>query len=217
MHPDFWNLVFLAGFIVYIVIRGVYKERTKRVVKEVRRVDALEITLMALVVPGSLLLPVLYFFTPWLAFADYRLPAFAPWCGAILMIAALWLFWRSHADLGLNWSQTLELRKDHQLVKDGVYRSIRHPMYAAILLWDVAQALLLANWLAGWFALAAFSLMAVLRTPREERMMCDFFGDEYRDYMRRTGRFFPRLNTPIYGPADRDKEETRIPHRNRGR
>jgi protein-S-isoprenylcysteine O-methyltransferase Ste14 len=187
-----WNLVFLVCFIVYVVIRGVFKQRTKANVPALRRVDALEMTLLIIVIPGGLFLPVVYLFTPWLAFADYRLPTFAPWCGTVLMIAALWLFWRSHVDLGLNWSQTLELRQGHQLVKQGVYRSIRHPMYASIWLWCLAQGLMLENWLAGWYAFVAFALMYFVRTPREEQMMCESFGQEYRDYMRQTGRLFPR-------------------------
>jgi len=187
-----WNLVFLILWIVYVFIRGVFKQRTKNNEQAVGRVDALEKTLMAIVIPGGLLLPVIYLFTPWLAFADYHLPAFAPWCGPVLMVAALWLFYRSHADLGLNWSVTLELRKGHQLVKQGVYRSVRHPMYASIWLWCLGQGLLLENWLAGWYALVAFAIMYFVRTPREERMMCEFFGQEYGDYVRQTGRLFPR-------------------------
>jgi protein-S-isoprenylcysteine O-methyltransferase Ste14 len=112
------------------------------------------------------------------------------------MMAALLLFYRSHADLGPNWSATLELRRGHTLITNGVYRSIRHPMYAAILLWDLAQGLLLSNWLAGWGAFVTFALLYVARAPREERMMCDAFGDDYRAYMRRTGRLFPRLAKP---------------------
>jgi protein-S-isoprenylcysteine O-methyltransferase Ste14 len=108
------------------------------------------------------------------------------------MIAALWLFWRSHADLGQNWSRSLELRTAHQLVRHGVYRSTRHPMYAAILLFGLAQGLLLENWLAGWSGFVAFAVMYLVRTPREEKMMCEYFGDEYRDYMRHSGRLFPR-------------------------
>src|SRR5262249_32252909 len=133
-----------------------------------------------------------YVFTPWLGFADYHLPPFAPWCGAALIVGSLWLFWRSHADLGLNWSQTLELRKGHQLITHGVYRSIRHPMDASIWLWCVGQGLLLENWLAGWYALASFAVLYFVRTPREERMMCEAFGEEYREYLSRTGRLFPR-------------------------
>jgi len=192
IHP--WNLVFLIGFIVYVCIRGVFGQRTKNNEKAVSRVDAVEKALIAILIPGSLLLPVVFLFTSWLRFADYRLPAFAPWCGAVLMVGALWLFYRSHADLGLNWSVTLELRKGHQLVKQGVYRAIRHPMYASIWLWCFAQGLLLENWLAGWSAFVAFALMYFVRTPREEQMMCESFGQEYRDYMRQTGRLLPRVN-----------------------
>src|SRR5688572_3739368 len=94
-----WNAVFLIGFIVYLGIRHVFARRTIGSAKVVRQVDALEKTLLFLVIGGSLLLPVLYLFTPWLAFADYRLPVWAPWCGTALMVAAIWLFWRSHADL----------------------------------------------------------------------------------------------------------------------
>lgn len=191
MQP--WNIVFLIGFIAYLTIRGVFARRTKSNELVVRRVDALEKTLLGIVIPTSTLLPLLYLFTPLLGFADYRLPAFAQWSGAVLMVAALWLFWRSHADLGANWSVSLELRKGHQLVRHGVYRSIRHPMYASIFLWSLAQGLILENWLAGWSAGVTFALMYFLRTPREERMMCDVLGEEYRDYMRQTGRLFPRI------------------------
>jgi protein-S-isoprenylcysteine O-methyltransferase Ste14 len=117
-----------------------------------------------------------------------------PWCGAFALAASLWLFWRSHADLGTNWSVTLEIRKGHELVRHGIYRSIRHPMYASIWLFGLAQGLLLQNWLAGWCAVVTFAPMYFLRTPREEQMMCEFFGPEYREYMERTGRLFPRLN-----------------------
>jgi protein-S-isoprenylcysteine O-methyltransferase Ste14 len=189
-----WNLVFFVGFAIYIGIRHQFAKRTIGNEKVLRRVDMLEKVLLFVVIAGSLLLPFLYLFTPLLAFADYDLPRFAPWCGAAIMVAAIWLFWRSHADLGSNWSATLEVRKDHQLVRHGVYRFIRHPMYASIWLWGIAQGLLLPNWLAGWSALATFAPLYFLRTPREEEMMSEYFGAEYRDYMAQTGRLVPRLS-----------------------
>jgi len=85
MRVQPWNLVFLVGFIIYVFIRGVFKQRTKANENIVRRSDALEKVLMAVVIPGSLLLPVIYLFTPWLTFADYHLPKFAQPCGAALM------------------------------------------------------------------------------------------------------------------------------------
>lgn len=188
-----WNLLFLLALLIQIVIRGYYARRTKQNEKTVRRVDALEIFLLLLVIPGSLLLPPLYLFTPALNFANYHLPAFAPWLGGVLMVISLWLFYRSHADLGQNWSATLEIRQGHELITNGVYRHIRHPMYASIFLFCLAQGLLLENWLAGWYSLFAFSVMYILRTPREERLMHDTFGDQYLIYMQNTGRLFPRL------------------------
>ena len=188
-----WNVVFFLGLLVYLRIRGVYASRTRRQEKALRRIDALEKFLLVTVIGGCLIPPLLYLFTPLLNFANYRLPAFVPWCGLATMLLALWLFWRSHVDLGDNWSVSLELRKDHQLVTHGVYRLIRHPMYASIWLWSIAQALLLANWFAGWSSLVPFALMYFLRTPREEHMMREVFGRQYEDYVAQTGRLFPRL------------------------
>ena len=194
-----WNITFLIGFVVYLSIRGVFARRTKTNQKTISRIDTLEKILLAIVIPAGVLLPVLYIFTPLLSFADYNLPPFVPWCGTLLMVAALWLFWRSHADLGLNWSVSLEIREGHQLIRHGVYRSLRHPMYASLFLWGIAQGLLLQNWLAGWSSLVPFALMYVLRTSREEEMMLEFFGPQYRDYMRETGRLLPRLRRTARG------------------
>ena len=190
-----WNLVFFVGFVVYFGIRHVFIRRTKSVRKEVSNVDGLEKLLLFLMVPAVLVLPVLYLFTPLLKFADYALPAPLMLVGAVAMAASLWLFWRSHVDLGSNWSVSLELSEDHELVTHGVYRSIRHPMYSSIWLWGLAQGMMLQNWLAGWAVIPAFGLMYFLRTPREERLMCEKFGEPYRDYMRRTGRLLPWIGS----------------------
>lgn len=187
------NAVFLIGLVIQIAIRHHFIERTKSEKKTVRQVDRLEKILLAAMFPAVLLLPPLYFFTPLLSFADYDLAWSIRWPGAVIMVASLWLFWRSHVDLGQNWSVSLELRQNHQLVSHGVYRWIRHPMYAAIWLWGLAQGMMLANWFAGWAVMPAFAAMYLIRTPREERLMCEEFGDGYREYARRTGRLFPRL------------------------
>jgi protein-S-isoprenylcysteine O-methyltransferase Ste14 len=175
-----------------VSIRGRFAQRTKYNEKVLSRVDVLDRALVALVFIGSIILPALYLFTSWLAFADYQLPNVILWCGLVVMIFALWLFWRAHVDLGLNWSITLEMRKEHELIERGVYRRIRHPMYSAIFLFAIAQAFLLQNWLAGWAGFVTFALLYLVRTPREEKMMREFFGEKYEDYMRRSGRLWPR-------------------------
>ncbi len=189
-----WNIIFAIGFVVYIVTRGRFASRTKGNESMERRVGLQEKVLLPAMLVTGLLFPVIYLFTPLFSFADYELlPDWIHACGLVIMVAGLWLFWRSHADLGLNWSATLEMRKGHKMIEHGVYRRIRHPMYAAIWLFSIAQALLLNNWLAGWAVVCAFALMYLLRTPIEEQMMRDQFGKEYEDYIAQTGRLFPSV------------------------
>ncbi|MFY9341861.1 MAG: protein-S-isoprenylcysteine O-methyltransferase [Planctomycetota bacterium] len=188
-----FDVVFLAGFAVYVALRGHYQSLAKGQETVERRRGAREVMLLVLVAIGCVLLPVAYLATPWLAFADYELPAAVRWAGVPAMVAGLWLFWRSHRDLGRFWSATLEIREGHQLVTTGIYRRIRHPMYAAIWLVSLAQGLLLGNWLAGWAAVAAFGAMYWLRIEREERLLLDCFGEQWRAHCAVTGRLWPRL------------------------
>ena len=187
------NIVFLIGFIIYVFIRGVFEQRSKGNVRLLSRSDRRESLLIVIMAIGTMILPILYLFTPFLGFADYQLPGYVPWIGAMLMVIALWLFWRSHADLGKNWSRTLEIQEGHQLITHGLYRSIRHPMYTSIALFSLAQGLMLENWLAGWSALVAFAILYFVRIPHEERLMSEFFGQEYSESMSKTGRLFPRI------------------------
>ncbi len=193
-----WNLVFLAGLVICVLTRGRFARQTRANRITERYVGPREIILLIAVMLTALVVPLLYLFTPLLAFADYELPEWAHWTGLLIMPAALWLFWRSHRDLGLNWSATLEMREGHHVVKHGVYRRIRHPMYAAMWLFSMSQALLLDNWLAGWGVVVAFGFMYFDRVPREESMMRQRFGEEYQTWSRQTGRLFPRLT-----PGDR--------------
>ncbi len=186
-----WNIAFAIGLVIYIVIRGKFIPLAKENELTDRRVGTLEKVLLGAMVVTSLLLPMVYLFTPLLSFANYELPDAVRCVGLFLMTAGLWLFWRSHVDLGANWSPTLETRKGHEVIRHGVYRRIRHPMYAAIWLVSFGQALMLNNWLAGWSVVVAFALMYFTRVPQEEKMMLDHFGDDYRNYMSQTGRVMP--------------------------
>ena len=201
MLDNGFEVVWLVGFVAGCVIRArwtlPYRKQTRQTPVIDRRMTWLEWPLLALAGVGMQVVPLLYLFTSWLDFADYHLPRWfsqaVGWTGAVTFAAALWLLWRSHADLGRNWSAMVEVRKGQSLVTEGVYRTIRHPMYAAHWLWAVAQALLLQNWVAGPAFLVVFLALYPLRVPREERMMLDQFGDNYRWYVKRTGRLIPRL------------------------
>ena len=133
------------------------------------------------------------------AYILFKVPSFAnyPWwppfvvIGTLVFLCALWTIYRAHKDLGRSFSTTLEIREQHELVTNGIYRYISHPIYAAFLLWTIAQAMLLPNWLVGLAAPIVACTLFAIRIPREERMMLQTFGDSYRTYMDRTARFVP--------------------------
>ncbi len=187
------NALFFIGLVVYFWIRHVFMNRTKTEKKIVRRIDGVEKLLLGMMLSAVLLLPLLYLFTPILSFGDYYLPWSVRWAGSAIMVASLWLFWRSHVDLGQNWSVSLEIRENHELITNGVYRSVRHPMYTSIWLWSIAQGMMLENWLAGWTILPVFAAMYLIRISREERLMFETFGESYLQYSAQTGRVLPRL------------------------
>jgi protein-S-isoprenylcysteine O-methyltransferase Ste14 len=189
--------LYFLGMLAEMVIRVPYERQRRHTTMVVDRVDWSERSLLGLMFVGMFFIPAVYVLTSRFDRADYRLPQEARGitggAGVAILTVAVWLFWRSHADLGRNWSPSLQLREGHELVTEGVYRAVRHPMYASMWLWGVAQALLLQNWIAGWASLVLFLPLYLLRVPREERMMLDEFGEGYRAYMNRTGRVIPRL------------------------
>ena len=93
---------------------------------------------------------------------------------------------------GKNLTDTVVTRREHTLVTHGPYRWVRHPFYDVVLLWGLSVSLLTANWLMALLGLSAFAMM-VVRTRIEEEKLIDRFGDEYRTYMARTGRFLPHV------------------------
>lgn len=187
-----FKALYLAAITAETVIRVPYNRQRQRP----KDVDPLERGLLGLLF-GTFLVSLVYIFSSWLDRANYRwseqTKARAGGLGAALMGIAVLIFWRAHADLGRNWSPTLEIAERQTLVTRGIYQYIRHPMYASQWVWSAGQMLLLQNWIAGPLGLLGFLPMYFLRVPREEQMMLEHFGDEYRDYMARTGRIFPRL------------------------
>lgn len=197
MPDSIFKILLLIGLILEEVIRYPHRMQNKQDIKQRHiadsRVTPLNFLLDMLAFIGMEVIPIIYIFTVWLNFADYPLPALAGWVGTVIFVFALWLLRRSHADLGRNWSPTLQIVKEHSLVTQGVYHSIRHPMYTAIWLMSVAQALMLWNWIAGLAGLVCFLPVYLLRVLHEEQMMLDHFGEEYRTYLTQTGRIIPRL------------------------
>ncbi len=191
-----FNWVWFALLIAIIVVRKAHERKAGRH-SRLKGTPIVEAALMVLWGVAAGVLPLFYIFGSWLDFADlpFKMPSAFGFFGIALFLISIWLLHRSHADLGRLWSPTVEPEAKQRLVTDGVYKRTRHPMYAAHVLWGFAQALLLPNLIAGPLALLLMLGVISLRVPREEQAMLEEFGDNYRTYMKTTGRILPNLNT----------------------
>jgi protein-S-isoprenylcysteine O-methyltransferase Ste14 len=141
---------------------------------------------------------VVYMFAPqWLRWAMLPLPQWLRWAGAALGAIGIPLLLWVHLALGRNFSPTLRVRTNHQLVLEGPYRWVRHPMYSALLVLHIAYFLLSENLLIGILGIGVMVVVMAIRTREEERLMLATFGEQYRAYMRRTGQFLPRLQEKL--------------------
>ena len=136
----------------------------------------------------------------WMSWSSVPLPAALRWVGVAIGLPAVALGIWTFRSLGRNITDTVVTRREHTLITSGPYRYVRHPFYVTSALAFAANALMTANW---FIALTGFAFLALLliRTATEEEKLVERFGDDYRRYMARTGRFFLRLRStpPVEG------------------
>jgi len=187
------EIVWVLGIIAWYIIRYPFERRGRRVPVASSRRSVSENIALAAALAGLAIVPGFYVATGIPRVADHPLPLWAVVIGAALFCLAMWVFRRTHKQLGRNWSITLEIRQKHELICAGPYAHVRHPMYTSFLLMGLAQAFLLPNWVAGLAGIVGFAVLFFLRVDKEERMMLDVFGPQYRAYMDKTKRIIPYL------------------------
>ena len=134
---------------------------------------------------------VAYLLNPtWMAWSTVGIPSTVRWIGAVpLLFGAAFMIWSLH-HIGRNITISISTRENHALVTTGPYRWVRHPLYTGGMVEAVGVCLLMANWFVALSAGLFWALIAC-RTPMEEKKLIETFGDEYRQYMQRVGRFLP--------------------------
>jgi protein-S-isoprenylcysteine O-methyltransferase Ste14 len=187
------KIIWLAFGILWFVLRLRPGRRSRKTPVRYSGRGVREFALLGASLIGLGIVPGVYLATHFPRFADYPVVPVLSYLGIAADVACLWLFHRTHRDLGHNWSVSLDVRERHTLVTAGVYGLVRHPMYAAFWLMALAQLLLLPNWVAGPAGLVGFGILFFGRIRREEEMMIAAFGEEYRVYMRQTARVLPWL------------------------
>ena len=145
MNPWIAKVLVLTATVVMIAIRVPHGQRSRIVKVATSYKTPLEMGLLVLAWV-AFFVPLIWVASPVFSFAEYGLDIGPLVAGVICLVIGLWLFYRSHADLGTNWSITLEVREQHRLITQGVYRRIRHPMYLGLALYSVGQAIVIPNW-----------------------------------------------------------------------
>jgi protein-S-isoprenylcysteine O-methyltransferase Ste14 len=189
-----FRIVFGLFWLIYFAVRFYFQGKVKGVRNYSLVNEKQEKFFFRLFALAYLLLP-LYFLTAWIDFAHLPLPLWLRWVGSIVTVLGIGLFGWAHYTLGLNWTAILALSKEHELVLDGPYKYVRHPMYSAFFTIGLGFLLLSANWLIGVIYLGTLEAMYLARVSREEEMMISRFGEAYKLYMQRTGRILPRLKS----------------------
>lgn len=191
MNAYVYPLIFLVGWISLWVIRIPYIRQSLKMEGTEYSSGRFDQFLVVILFLGTSVIPLVYIFTPWLDFADYTLPSLISIICIGFILLGLVILRKAHLDLGVNYSQDLEIKEEHVLVTGGIYKYIRHPMYTAGFLISIAQIGLLQNWIAGFSGVIVLSFFYLLRVPVEEEMMIKAFGEDYLSYRSQTKRLIP--------------------------
>ena len=195
-NDQLFRWFFIAIFVGTLSISGYFRRKARQSGEAIPRAREGKLALLSrLLLAAPLYLSIFaYMLNPaWMAWSAISLPTWLRWVGTAVGLAMLPLLYGVFSSIGNNISETFLTKEKHVLVTHGPYRWVRHPLYSAATISLVSLSMLAANWFMLAMACAAFLGIAVLVIPREEAELIRKFGDEYREYRERTGRFAPRL------------------------
>ena len=193
-HDQTFRVVLIVGWLILLPIVAYHRIRSQATREKLDRCQEGLFVLFTLRPVGiaHMLALLTYMVNPLrMAWSTLTLPDWSRWMGvAVGVVAGCLLIW-TLLSLGKNLTDTVVTRKEHTLVTSGPYRWVRHPFYDSVALCVLGNSLTAANWFlfaTGGLGLALF----IVRTNKEEEQLLARFGDAYRSYMDRTGRFLPR-------------------------
>jgi protein-S-isoprenylcysteine O-methyltransferase Ste14 len=193
-----FHLIFALAFFAMILLRLVFHKRAASERQDVELKESnLNMLLRAVIGLGYILALTVYVFYPaWLDWGRFPLPLWARWLGGVVSIGSVLLLWWVQWALDVQFNTTLHIQAEHQLITHGPYRWVRHPMYTTLVLMGLGWLLLTANWFVGGPLVIGLGIIVTGRVPHEEAVLLETFGDQYQEYMERTGRFLPRHLQP---------------------
>lgn len=191
-----FRIVLPALIIVFIVHRGYYTKKAARPENDtLKKRDEGFVTKLAefLSLVGFVAM-IAYVINPgWLSWASLHFPIWLRWSGVAIALVGFALLQWAQVTLGRSWSDTPRMMKEQALITSGPYQFIRHPIYTAFILILGSTLFISSNWLIGltWAGMTVLDIVS--RIGFEESLMLEYFGEQYREYMKKTGRLLPRL------------------------
>ena len=193
MNEMFLKWSYFVLVLLWFFIRMPYGRESIKIKSKIKERVVLESFLVFLNYISMLILPIYIVFSNKLDLATIGLPPIVRYISLIVYGLNLGLFIWCHKSLGQNWSTILEIKEDHKLIKTGPYKRVRHPMYTHFWLLIISQGLILDNWIILSCGILSWSILYFLRVRKEEEMMIEEFGEEYIEYIKNTGRLFPKI------------------------
>ncbi len=197
-NDNIFRFILILGFAVVFPIGLYHRLKAHLVSREKlnRRAEGLFIlmTLRPIALVGMVGLLAYVINPAWMSWSSVGLPIWVRWLGVGLGVIAGALLIVVFRTLGTNLTDTVVTRAKHTLITRGPYRWVRHPFYVALALGVTANAVVTANWFFALMGAVSIVLFAI-RTRTEEEKLVERFGDAYRNYMQRTGRFIPRMRS----------------------
>lgn len=186
----FYESIFPAlwiGFLLYWQIKAANTKMTTRFESAGSRIVRSVVFLIAIALLSLPHIPLPWLYRP---IAPYSLWMF--WLGAAITAAGLlFAIWARH-DLGANWSRSVTIKQDHELITSGPYRLVRHPIYTGLLLAFLGSAIAITQY-RGLVALVLVFISLWYKLRLEERWMREQFGESYDAYSRHTSALVPGI------------------------
>jgi len=193
---NIFRIILPILIVAFIAHRGYYTKKSARPEKDTlkKREEGLVTKLAQILSLIGFVAMLIYVLNPnWLAWASLPFPLSLRWGGVGVALAGFVLLQWAQNTLGRSWSDTPRMMKEQTLITSGPYQFIRHPIYTAFILILGSTFFISANWLIGltWAGMTLLDIAS--RIGFEESLMLEYFGDQYRDYMKKTGRLWPRI------------------------
>jgi protein-S-isoprenylcysteine O-methyltransferase Ste14 len=185
-YKSFFPVLWIA-FLIYWQIKAAGTKTTQRIEPVASRIVRAFTFLIAIVLLSTTRIPL-----RWLYLQPWPTGLWPFWLGATVLVAGLLLAVWAREHLGSNWSRSVTIKQDHQLITTGPYAMVRHPIYTGILAGFLGTAIALSE-MRGFIVLALIFLILWVKLRMEEQWMRSEFGETYATYAHQTAALVPYL------------------------